>query len=168
MVIKINWKYSLGHKDESELAILLQKLTVVRNGGLAALVIACDMALTENEFGPKKIDRNDDLTALVIWPEDESVLYNQIMLKAAIEGWVQNFEKGSDWNFCWNHTKNQFRFEKVISSKNDWKKMSDWDYITCNTANSSGHIRNDTMVAVEVWQVMITYFALCFSCFHFI
>ena len=39
---------------------------VVRNGGLSALVIAFDMALTENEFGPKKKDRNDDLTALVI------------------------------------------------------------------------------------------------------
>ena len=43
-----------------------QKLTVVRNGGLTALVIAFDMALTENEFGPKKIDRNEDLTALMI------------------------------------------------------------------------------------------------------
>ena len=41
-------------------------LTVVRNGGLTALVITSDMALTENEFGLKKIDRNDDLTALVI------------------------------------------------------------------------------------------------------
>ena len=43
-----------------------KNLTVVRNGGLAALVIAFDIALTETEFGPKKIDRNDDLTALVI------------------------------------------------------------------------------------------------------
>ena len=43
-----------------------KKLTVVRNGGLTALVIAFDMALTENEFVPKKIVRNDDLTALVI------------------------------------------------------------------------------------------------------
>ena len=43
-----------------------KKLTVVRNGGLTALVIAFDMALSENEFGPKKIDCNDDLTALVI------------------------------------------------------------------------------------------------------
>ena len=34
---------------------LPQKLTVFRNGGLTALVIAFDMALTENEFGPKKI-----------------------------------------------------------------------------------------------------------------
>ena len=50
-------------------------LTVVWNGGLTALVIAFDMALTENEFGPKKVDRNDDLTALVIWPEGESLLY---------------------------------------------------------------------------------------------
>ena len=43
-----------------------KNVTVVRNGGLTALVIACDMALTENEFGPKKIDLIDDLTALVI------------------------------------------------------------------------------------------------------
>ena len=43
-----------------------KKLTVVRNGGPTAMVIAFNMALTENEFGPKKIDRNDDLTALVI------------------------------------------------------------------------------------------------------
>ena len=43
-----------------------KNVTVVRNGGLTALVIAFDMALTENEFVPKKIDRNDDLTALVI------------------------------------------------------------------------------------------------------
>ena len=43
-----------------------KKMTVVLNGGLIALVIAFGMALTENEFGPKKIDRNDDLTALVI------------------------------------------------------------------------------------------------------
>ena len=43
-----------------------KKLIVVRNGGLTALVIAFDMALTENELGPKKIDRNDDLTALLI------------------------------------------------------------------------------------------------------
>ena len=43
-----------------------KNVTVVRNGGLSALVIAFDMALTENEFGPKKNDRNDDLTALVI------------------------------------------------------------------------------------------------------
>ena len=41
-----------------------KKLTVVQNGGLTAFVIAFNMALTENEFGPKKIDRNDDLTAL--------------------------------------------------------------------------------------------------------
>ena len=52
-----------------------KNVTVVRNGGLTALVIAFDMALTENEFGPKKIDRNDDLTTLVIWPESESLLY---------------------------------------------------------------------------------------------
>ena len=37
-----------GHKN----------LTVVRNGGLTELVIDFDMALTENKFGPKKIDRN--------------------------------------------------------------------------------------------------------------
>ena len=43
-----------------------KNVTVVRNGGLTALVIAFDMALTENEFEPKKIDRNYDLTALVI------------------------------------------------------------------------------------------------------
>ena len=52
-----------------------KNVTVVRNGGLTALVIAFDMALTENEFGLKKIDRNEDLTALVIWPEGESLLY---------------------------------------------------------------------------------------------
>ena len=52
-----------------------KKLTVIRNGGLTALLIAFDMALSEKEFGPKKIDRNDDLTALVIWPEGESLLY---------------------------------------------------------------------------------------------
>ena len=46
-----------------------KNLTVVLNGGLTAFVIAFDMALTENEFGPKKIDRNDDLATLVIWPE---------------------------------------------------------------------------------------------------
>ena len=49
-------------------------LTVVRNGGLTALVIVFDMALSENELGPKKIDRNNDLTAMVIWPEGESLL----------------------------------------------------------------------------------------------
>ena len=43
-----------------------KNVTVVMNGGLTALVIAFDIALTENEFGPKKIDLNDDLTALVI------------------------------------------------------------------------------------------------------
>ena len=43
-----------------------KKLTVVRNGGLTALVIAFDIASTEDEFRPKKIDRNDDLTVLVI------------------------------------------------------------------------------------------------------
>ena len=43
-----------------------KKMTLVRNGGLTALIITFDMALTENELGPKKIDRNDDLTALVI------------------------------------------------------------------------------------------------------
>ena len=42
-----------------------KNVTVVRNGGLTALV-AFDMAVTENEFGPKKIDRNNDPTALVI------------------------------------------------------------------------------------------------------
>ena len=72
MVITIYWKYSFDRNDESELAT---NLTVVRNGGLTALVIAFDMALTENEFRPKKIDRNDDLTALVIWPEGESLSY---------------------------------------------------------------------------------------------
>ena len=41
-------------------------LTVVLNGGLTALVIAFIMALTENEFRLKKVDHNDDLTALVI------------------------------------------------------------------------------------------------------
>ena len=75
IVITIYWKYSFDRNDESELAILPQKIDIiVRNGGLTALVIAFDMALTENEFGPKKIDRNDDLTALVIWPEGESLL----------------------------------------------------------------------------------------------
>ena len=54
-----------------------KKLTVVHNGGLTALVIAFDMALSENEFGPKKIDRNDDLTALVIWPGGESLQYTR-------------------------------------------------------------------------------------------
>ena len=43
-----------------------KNLTLVWNSGLTALVIAFDMALTENELGPKKIDRIDDLTALVI------------------------------------------------------------------------------------------------------
>ena len=43
-----------------------KNVAVVRNDGLIALVIVFDMALTENEFGPKKIDCNDDLTALVI------------------------------------------------------------------------------------------------------
>ena len=52
-----------------------KNLTVVRNGGLTTSVIAFDIALTESEFGPKKIDHNDDLTALVIWPEGESLLY---------------------------------------------------------------------------------------------
>ena len=51
-----------------------KKLTVVRNGGLTALVITFDMALTENEFGPKKINSNYDVTALVIRPEGESLL----------------------------------------------------------------------------------------------
>ena len=51
-----------------------KNLTLVWNSGLTALVIAFDMALTENKFGLKKIDRIDDLTALVIWPEDESLL----------------------------------------------------------------------------------------------
>ena len=54
-----------------------KNLTVVRNGGLTALVIAFDMALTETEFEPKKIDRNDDLTALVVWSEGESLLYTK-------------------------------------------------------------------------------------------
>ena len=79
MVIKIYWKYSFDRNDESELAILPQKNTVVRNGFLTALVIAFDMPLTENEFGPKKGDYNGDLTALVIWPEDESPLYIVIL-----------------------------------------------------------------------------------------
>ena len=48
------------------LPFCLKKLTVVRNGGLTGLMIAFDMALTENEFERKKTDRNDDLTALVI------------------------------------------------------------------------------------------------------
>ena len=43
-----------------------KNLTVFQNGGLTALVITCGMALTENEFGPKKIDHIDDMTALVI------------------------------------------------------------------------------------------------------
>ena len=43
-----------------------KNLTVVRNGGPTAFVIAFDMALTENKFGPNRIDRNDDLTAMVI------------------------------------------------------------------------------------------------------
>ena len=58
-----------------------KKLKVVRNGGLTALVIAFDMTLPENEFGPKKIDRNDDLTALLIWPEGESLLYIYLFIK---------------------------------------------------------------------------------------
>ena len=37
-----------------------KKLTVIRNGGLPALVIAFDMALSENECGPKKIDCNPE------------------------------------------------------------------------------------------------------------
>ena len=41
-------------------------LTVVQSGGLTALGIAFDMVLTENEFGQRKVDRNDDLTASVI------------------------------------------------------------------------------------------------------
>ena len=59
-------------------------LTVVRNGGLTALVITFDMALTENEFGPKKIDHNDDLTALVIWPEVEHLLYWLLLWKTKV------------------------------------------------------------------------------------
>ena len=43
-----------------------KNVAIVRNSGLTALVIVFDMALTENGFGPKKIDRNDDLTALEI------------------------------------------------------------------------------------------------------
>ena len=43
-------------------AISPQNLTVARNGGLTAVVSAFAMALTENEFGPKKIDRIGDLT----------------------------------------------------------------------------------------------------------
>ena len=54
---------SFDRNDESE---FVKKLTVVRNGSLTGLLIAFDMALTEKEFGPKKIDRNDDLTALEI------------------------------------------------------------------------------------------------------
>ena len=52
--------------NKCQLCSAYNNLTEVRNGGLTALVIAFDMALTENEFRPKKIDRNDDLTALVI------------------------------------------------------------------------------------------------------
>ena len=33
-------------------------LTVVRNGGMTALVIAFDMALIKNELEPKKLDHN--------------------------------------------------------------------------------------------------------------
>ena len=73
----IKIRYQNDHNDILRISIWPQwrdwicrfatkNLTVVRNGGLTALVIAFDMALTENEFGPKKIDRNDDLTALVI------------------------------------------------------------------------------------------------------
>ena len=66
MVKTIYLKYSFDAMTRVNLSFCHQKVTVVRNGGLTALVIAFDMALTENEFGPKKIDRNDDLTALVI------------------------------------------------------------------------------------------------------
>ena len=66
MVIKIIENIHLAAMMRVNLPISHKKLTVVRNGGLTALVIAFAMALTENEFGPKRIDRNDDLTALVI------------------------------------------------------------------------------------------------------
>ena len=53
-VTRVNWPFC--HKS----------MTVVRNCGLPTFVFAFDMALTENKFGPKKIDRHADLTALMI------------------------------------------------------------------------------------------------------
>ena len=66
MIITIYWKNPFDRNARLNLPLSHKKMTVVRNGRLTALVIAFDMALTENKFGPKKIDRNDDLTALVI------------------------------------------------------------------------------------------------------
>ena len=65
---------TLGYIEKTHLTAMTRlnlpfchkNFTLVQNSGLTALVIAFDMALTENEFGPKKIDRIDDLTALVI------------------------------------------------------------------------------------------------------
>ena len=41
-------------------------MTVVRNGGWIAFVIAFDITLPENKFGQKKVVRHGSLTALMI------------------------------------------------------------------------------------------------------
>ena len=43
--------------DESELAVLFcqTSMSVVRNGGMTAFVIAFDIVLTQNKFGPKLV-----------------------------------------------------------------------------------------------------------------
>ena len=54
--------YHLTAMTRVNLLFCHKKLTVVRNGGLTALLIAFDMALTGNKSGPKKID------LMTIWP----------------------------------------------------------------------------------------------------
>ena len=78
MIITIYKKYPFDRNDEIEFAVLPQICDRSPEWWSDRIGDRLWYRLTENEFGPKKIDRNDDLTALVIWPEGESLLYMNI------------------------------------------------------------------------------------------
>ena len=75
MIITMYCKYPFDRNDEIEIAVLPQKFDRSpewwshRNGD--HLWYGFDWKRIRTE----KIDGNDDLTALVIWPEGESLLY---------------------------------------------------------------------------------------------
>ena len=76
MVIMIYWKYSFDRNDESELAILPQKCDRSPEWWSNRTGDRLWYGFDLERIRAEKIDRNDDLTALVIWPEGESILYN--------------------------------------------------------------------------------------------
>ena len=75
MIITIYWVYPFDRNDEGEFAVLPQKFDRGPEWWSDRIGDRLWYCFDWEQIWAEKIDRNDDLTALVIRPEGESLLY---------------------------------------------------------------------------------------------